>query len=265
MFVPLDRNSQSRQQRTTDATTKRGRFKNMQAIIEEFVATGHEKGLLAGAGSDDIATQVFKTTEQLEIGSETCSPQSELGTCSSESEEFDDYFSSSPTNDTESLDNFPCQQWPVFRTGILFRQFLHDVLCVTLERLRVLLPGAAGMHQDTGPENDNTPDKDRNNSLSSAGSQSNAHGKRKHTAKSTGIAQKSGQNDDRAGDEDDDDEEEKSRKRPKQTPASRVAQISHLRLACPFYKHNPEKYQTSRACIGPGWDNTHRLKLVLIF
>jgi len=32
------------------------------------------------------------------------------------------------------------------------------------------------------------------------------------------------------------------------------------RLACPFYKHNPVKYQNHRTCCGPGWKDTHRMK-----
>lgn len=35
-----------------------------------------------------------------------------------------------------------------------------------------------------------------------------------------------------------------------------------LRFACPFYKHNPERYETSRSCCGPGWETVHRVKLV---
>lgn len=33
-------------------------------------------------------------------------------------------------------------------------------------------------------------------------------------------------------------------------------------FACPFYKHNPERYETSRTCCGPGWATVHRVKLV---
>ncbi|KAM5364960.1 hypothetical protein ACJA88_012802 [Fusarium oxysporum] len=34
------------------------------------------------------------------------------------------------------------------------------------------------------------------------------------------------------------------------------------RFACPFYKHDPERYETSRTCCGPGWATVHRVKLV---
>jgi hypothetical protein len=39
----------------------------------------------------------------------------------------------------------------------------------------------------------------------------------------------------------------------------RADSISGLRFACPFYKRVPALYQ-DRACRGPGWPNTHRLK-----
>ncbi|KAG5794490.1 hypothetical protein H9Q69_006446 [Fusarium xylarioides] len=31
-------------------------------------------------------------------------------------------------------------------------------------------------------------------------------------------------------------------------------------FACPFYKHDPERYETSRAYSGPGWQTVHRVK-----
>ena len=32
------------------------------------------------------------------------------------------------------------------------------------------------------------------------------------------------------------------------------------KLACPYFKRNPRKYQRFRSCPGPGWDTVHRLK-----
>lgn len=32
------------------------------------------------------------------------------------------------------------------------------------------------------------------------------------------------------------------------------------KLACPFYKRDPEKYRNQRSCPGPGWNTVHRLK-----
>lgn len=32
------------------------------------------------------------------------------------------------------------------------------------------------------------------------------------------------------------------------------------RLACPFFKRNPQRYQEERSCVGPGWRTVHRLK-----
>lgn len=31
-------------------------------------------------------------------------------------------------------------------------------------------------------------------------------------------------------------------------------------FACPFYKHDPERYEAARSCCGPGWSTVHRLK-----
>lgn len=32
------------------------------------------------------------------------------------------------------------------------------------------------------------------------------------------------------------------------------------KLACPYFKYNPSKYQTERTCSGPGWSSVARLK-----
>jgi len=32
------------------------------------------------------------------------------------------------------------------------------------------------------------------------------------------------------------------------------------KFACPFYKHDPRKFSTERLCIGPGWEQVHRVK-----
>jgi hypothetical protein len=34
------------------------------------------------------------------------------------------------------------------------------------------------------------------------------------------------------------------------------------KLACPFFKRDPDKYSQFRTCVGPGWDTVHRLKYV---
>jgi hypothetical protein len=45
----------------------------------------------------------------------------------------------------------------------------------------------------------------------------------------------------------------------KDTKRSKEASTT-LRFACPFYKHNPVRYGTSRSCVGPGWKSVHRVK-----
>ncbi|GKU00868.1 unnamed protein product [Fusarium langsethiae] len=53
--------------------------------------------------------------------------------------------------------------------------------------------------------------------------------------------------------EDDTDEGLKGTKRPKGSSTA-------PRFACPFYKHDPAKFATSRSCVGPGWKQVHRVK-----
>jgi hypothetical protein len=36
------------------------------------------------------------------------------------------------------------------------------------------------------------------------------------------------------------------------------------KLACPFFKHDPELYNDRRTCTGPGWITVHRVKFVIL-
>jgi hypothetical protein len=31
-------------------------------------------------------------------------------------------------------------------------------------------------------------------------------------------------------------------------------------FACPYFKHDPDRYRLKRTCCGPGWLDFHRLK-----
>jgi hypothetical protein len=65
-----------------------------------------------------------------------------------------------------------------------------------------------------------------------------------------------------------DDQEDDRGKRPRQKDkSSSRSQIEGCRFACPFYKHDAEKYQANtvtgskyRVCAGPGWTSIHRVK-----
>ena len=46
---------------------------------------------------------------------------------------------------------------------------------------------------------------------------------------------------------------------------SESQQVNTLRFACPFYKHDPEKYKHWKHCPGPGWDTVHRVKYATAF
>jgi hypothetical protein len=58
-----------------------------------------------------------------------------------------------------------------------------------------------------------------------------------------------------AGDDDDD----HANDAPRQLPRDRLSQVSP-RFACPFFKRDPEKHQTKRACTGPGFEDVKRVK-----
>lgn len=61
--------------------------------------------------------------------------------------------------------------------------------------------------------------------------------------------------------DDDDDGDDDGGKHPRQKKVKlEEGEPSKKRLACPFFKHNPRRYQEERSCVGPGWRTVHRLK-----
>lgn len=62
-----------------------------------------------------------------------------------------------------------------------------------------------------------------------------------------------------ADDEGEEGEEEQPRKK---RPDSAPVDDPKRKLACPFYRRNPERHKRHRSCAGPGWSTIHRLKWV---
>ncbi|ETS83102.1 hypothetical protein PFICI_04978 [Pestalotiopsis fici W106-1] len=62
-------------------------------------------------------------------------------------------------------------------------------------------------------------------------------------------------------DDNDDDANERDRKKPgKITRVDGVKRTTGRKLACPYFKNNPEHPRLARSCSGPGWDTVHRIK-----
>lgn len=59
----------------------------------------------------------------------------------------------------------------------------------------------------------------------------------------------------------DDDADRDSNKRRRPDPSNPGVNLEATKkFACPYFKHNPRRYQSVRSCPGPGWDTVHRLK-----
>ncbi|KAL3298271.1 Nicotinate-nucleotide diphosphorylase [Colletotrichum asianum] len=76
----------------------------------------------------------------------------------------------------------------------------------------------------------------------------------KDSAKRTQFLRKRVQAADDGGEEDE--EEQPRKKRPESDPVD----DRKRKLACPFYRRNPERHKRHRSCAGPGWSTIHRLK-----
>jgi hypothetical protein len=57
-----------------------------------------------------------------------------------------------------------------------------------------------------------------------------------------------------------DDDEDSSGKRRRGSTTTTDESETGARFACPFYKHDPDRYRTRRTCPGPGWPTVHRMK-----
>lgn len=59
---------------------------------------------------------------------------------------------------------------------------------------------------------------------------------------------------------DDDDDYGPNKRRRGSAATTADSSDSGVRFACPFYKHDPDKYRNRRTCPGPGWPTVHRMK-----
>lgn len=58
----------------------------------------------------------------------------------------------------------------------------------------------------------------------------------------------------------DDHDEEGANKRRRGSLVTVDSSEIGVRFACPFYKHDPNRYRNQRTCPGPGWQTVHRMK-----
>jgi hypothetical protein len=98
-----------------------------------------------------------------------------------------------------------------------------------------------------GAENSNSHQNDRSDAPEDGGNRRDQGIKR---------GAEDGQHPGRDDDKDSDDSNKRGRY---QKHTYKVVQ-NRAKFACPFYKRDPEKYQISRGCPGPGWESVHRLK-----
>ncbi|KAI1359916.1 hypothetical protein F5Y08DRAFT_62871 [Xylaria arbuscula] len=64
----------------------------------------------------------------------------------------------------------------------------------------------------------------------------------------------------RASDDGDKDEDDSSDRGRSKVPKLQESSIRPKRLACPYFKKDPLRFQTKQSCCGPGWETVHRLK-----
>ncbi|KAF7547065.1 hypothetical protein G7Z17_g7974 [Cylindrodendrum hubeiense] len=93
----------------------------------------------------------------------------------------------------------------------------------------------------------------------SSPSQPSSSGFRPGSQKSQWAGQKRHHRLDDGGEDEKDDDDNRSRK-DKNKKAKRINDDTRLRFACPYYKHDPQRFKDHRTCLGPGWPDVHRVK-----
>jgi hypothetical protein len=63
----------------------------------------------------------------------------------------------------------------------------------------------------------------------------------------------------------DDEQDDQRNKRNKSKSTVELSSLAGPRFACPFFKHDPQRYISCRTCAGPGWPTIHRLKYAKFF
>jgi hypothetical protein len=132
------------------------------------------------------------------------------------------------------------------------RDFGLEVISLLNIELRVLFEGRANFATHTEPSG-----------CSNSGSEATQQNRSTASNPSQKSNEKRKRDDDQSGSADDGQDDYPNK------PSSALRRISIIRplrskLACPFYKNNPAKYEDWRSCPGPGWDSVHRIKYVVI-
>ncbi|EUC29414.1 hypothetical protein COCCADRAFT_8373 [Bipolaris zeicola 26-R-13] len=96
-----------------------------------------------------------------------------------------------------------------------------------------------------------------NNTPSSQSGISTSTGHSRKTSSSSGSKRKTRQD---GSSPPEDDDEDRPNKRRRGSIVTLDESDMGARFACPFYKHDPNRYRNRRTCPGPGWTTVHRMK-----
>ena len=159
---------------------------------------------------------------------------------------------SDASDSNDEWNNLPKVTLWALKSTAIKQDFLSQVFKRALDNIDQLIVNAAG---DSGSSSQGQHVESCSTSTSSVSSVNNA--KRDRDKRLYDSVSGGGKGDDGNNDEDSDDENNRKRRR-----KSRINkdQIAGLKLACPYFKHNPGRHSKHRACAGPGWHTIHRVK-----
>lgn len=94
----------------------------------------------------------------------------------------------------------------------------------------------------------------------SSSSQPSSSGFRSGKMESQWAGQKRHHRLDDEGEDDGDEGDDNRSRKDRNKKAKMINDDTRLRFACPYYKHDPQRFKDHRTCLGPGWPDVHRVK-----
>jgi hypothetical protein len=178
------------------------------------------------------------------LAESTSATESEYNSDEEDTDEDDDYYSSSEEDRTSQI----VQSILNMDFGPALDANKQRIIERTLSSLAFVLPTTpTSVRSCTGTE-------------SSSGSQQRGLGNK--STRSSGVGRSGLEGPGKSGKVPQGDGDEEGDAPHEQIPARKISLSNGPKLACPFYKRDPEKYSQNRSCVGPGWDSVHRLKQV---
>ena len=167
--------------------------------------------------------------------------------------DIDDFSEETEYSDEESSDSVSSRSRNT-ALSVVLREFRRDILMQLFSKFPGN-PNSYAFVTSYPAESSHSSTYQRRNSSQSSPSNSNSG----QPSDSRGRSKGRRNSDDANGDDENENNDSERGSKSSQSPASTRTKV-WTRLACPYFKHEPERHQKWPSCKGPGWVTVHRVK-----